>query len=78
VGSITQNVSGDAGAKLFAASTTSEFTSVTFDSGSGSAGYAIAEVRYSTTSAVPEPGAYALMGSLGLTGAAFLRRRRAR
>ena len=29
-------------------------------------------------SGVPEPGAYALLGSLGLTGAAFLRRRRAR
>ena len=27
---------------------------------------------------VPEPGTYALLGSLGLTGAAFLRRRRAR
>jgi hypothetical protein len=30
------------------------------------------------TSAVPEPGVYALLGSLGLTGAALLRRRRAR
>lgn len=28
------------------------------------------------TSAVPEPGAYALLGSLGLTGIAVLRRRR--
>jgi hypothetical protein len=30
------------------------------------------------SSNVPEPGAYAVLGSLGLTGAAFLRRRRAR
>ena len=33
---------------------------------------------HGATSAVPEPSAYALLGSLGLTGAAFLRRRRAR
>jgi len=33
---------------------------------------------HGVTSAVPEPSAYALLASLGLTGAAFLRRRRAR
>ncbi len=32
----------------------------------------------SVTAAVPEPGAYATIASLGLTGAAFLRRKRAR
>jgi len=31
-----------------------------------------------TPAGVPEPGTYAMLGSLGLTGAAFLRRRRAR
>jgi hypothetical protein len=37
-------------------------------------------IEFARTSSisVPEPGAYALLGSLGLTGAAFLRRRRAR
>jgi hypothetical protein len=33
---------------------------------------------YGRTSDVPEPGAYALIGSLGLTGAALLRRKRSR
>ncbi len=34
--------------------------------------------HFSGVSATPEPGAYATIASLGLTGAAFLRRRRAR
>lgn len=42
------------------------------------AGWFGGNVFFGTASSTPEPGTYALLGSLGLTGATFLRRRRAR
>lgn len=61
IGSITRTVNGNAGALLFAGySLTNTFNRITIDNPSGdSAGWALANIRYSTT-AVPEPSTYAL------------------
>lgn len=54
-------------------------TSVTISGSGGSSGnnFAISPVAFGAT-AVPEPGSYALLASFGLTGAAFLLRKRVR
>jgi hypothetical protein len=68
VGMITQNVNGFMGARLFAATTTTEeFTRVTLSApggSEGSVGFAIAEVRYSFASLPPiaEPSSLLLLG----------------
>ncbi len=54
LGSISQNVSGIAGARLFAASSDIPITSAHITVPSASDGYAIARLRYAA--AVPEPG----------------------
>src|SRR5262245_1095453 len=73
LGSITRNVDADAGARLFAATTTTG----TFDRVviSGTDDFAIAQVRYAVQ-AVPEPASLTMFvsGMLGL--ACLLRRRR--
>jgi hypothetical protein len=71
VGSITETIVGDAGARLMAAYTTdSPFTSVMIDNVDGLAdGYAIAQVRYN---AVPEPASVIMIvqaiGAVGFYG----------
>ncbi len=53
IGSITQDVEGDAGALLFAASTPDQaFTSVVLTTDGTSGGFAIAQVRYTPANAV--------------------------
>jgi hypothetical protein len=78
VGSISQMVDGSAGAREFAATTTTqEFTSVHITS---TADFAGAQLRYTLTSEpVPEPGTLALsaVGFVGLLAYAWRRRRQA-
>jgi len=75
VGTISRDVDGYYGARLFAASTTtSPFTSVVFEDLAGSGhDFAIAQLR--VASAVPEPSSILLM-ALGLVGVALRKLRR--
>ena len=73
LGSITREVVGDAGARLFAASDTTGIARVVFSS---DVDWAVGAFRYSTAAApIPEPSTYMLLGT-GLAGLAALRRRR--
>lgn len=76
VGSVERTVSGDAGARLFAAYSTSDFFShvVIENPGGNSGGWAIANIRYSTT-AVPEPSTY-VMGMIATVATASIIRRK--
>ena len=71
VGSISQTLSANSGARLFAAQTnTQQFTSVTLSIAAGAGGYAVGQYRYaSVATAVPEPSTLAL---LTLAAAALL------
>jgi hypothetical protein len=78
LGSITRNVNGNAGARLFAArTTTGSFDRVVI---TGTDDFAIAQVRYApTTLVVPEPASATLfgLGVLGLAGMGWRGRRMA-
>ncbi len=75
VGSITLDPSGNAGALLFAASSTTPFTSVEI-SNAAADDFAIANVRFSPNAlSVPEPGSCLLFG-VGLAAIGYFRRRR--
>jgi hypothetical protein len=77
VGSIPLAVDSNAGALLFAASTTTNlFTSIVINAPSAALGFAMAQFRYSTfVQPVPEPSTYAL-GSLSALTLAWINRRR--
>jgi hypothetical protein len=63
VGTISQKLTAPGGARLFAASTTTDpFTSVTLTSSTGSGGFDFGQVRYALAS-VPEPSSLALVGT---------------
>jgi hypothetical protein len=67
VGTISQRLVAPGGARLFAASTTTDpFTSVTLTSSSGSGGFNFGQVRY-TVATVPEPSSLTL-AILGICG----------
>ena len=72
IGSISLDVDGNAGARLFAArSTTNAFDTIVI---SGSDDFAVANLRYAAAIAIPEPGSMALvLAGLGLV--VLLRRR---
>jgi hypothetical protein len=81
LGSISQNVNGNAGARLFGASDPLGFTSVVVTPASQASGFASAQYRYSLTgtAVVPEPGEWAVMGMGALSvGGLLLRARRRR
>lgn len=77
VGSIPIAVDSNAGARLFAGSTTTNlFTSVVINAPSAALGFAMAQFRYSTSlQPVPEPSTYAL-GTLSALTLAWVNRRR--
>ncbi len=62
IGEIPLDVDGHAGARLFAASSTTPFDSVVFSSTDD---FAIAQVRLSS---VPEPGVFTMLVSMGVVG----------
>jgi hypothetical protein len=74
VGSITLNVDGAGGARLFAATTTTEpFTGVILSAPAPADGLALAQVRYT---AIPEPSPFMLVGGAALGGLlGYVRRR---
>jgi PEP-CTERM motif len=74
LGSIQLDVSGNAGAVLFAASSTTPILSVELKNAAGD-DFAIANVRFSPTP-IPEPGTYVLLilGLLFLAGGKIRRR----
>jgi len=75
VGTITQNVNGSGGARLFAAMTnTNPFTRIRINAAVAANGFAMAQYRYSAA-AVPEPASYAIMAQ-ALLGAGYFRYRR--
>jgi len=65
LGTVSRNVSGDAGALLVAASSITPITSVVITISSDAFGFAMAQFRYATVSAVPTLSTAAL-GALGL------------
>jgi hypothetical protein len=73
LGSITRNVDGNAGSRLFAASA----DPISYVQFSSQVDYAVGAFRYSAdrVGEIPEPGTIALVG-LGLVGVAFWRRSR--
>lgn len=82
LGTVTRSVNGNAGARLFAASSTTPITSVVIRP-SGGNGYALANFRYATVSVAPtevptlsEWGVLLLSSLLALGTAFVLRRRR--
>jgi hypothetical protein len=77
VGSIPLDLVAPGGTRLFAATTTGEFTSVTLTAASGSGGFEFGQIRYAAA-AVPEPSSLALTGIAGVMSLRHARRRRRR
>ena len=74
VGTISQNLNGYQGARLFAAETTTEvFTSIRITAAAGADGFAIARPRYAAP--VPEPATLTLLTS-GIAALMGYRKRR--
>ena len=65
LGTVSRNVAGNAGALLMAASSGTPITSVVITLSSGASGFAMAQFRYATVSAIPTLSSAAL-GALGL------------
>jgi hypothetical protein len=72
IGSISLDVDGNGGARLFAASTTTDAFDMIVISGVDE--FAVANLRYAAAAVVPEPGS-AILVLLGLASLLFLRRR---
>ena len=77
IGSIPMAVDSNAGARLFAASTTTQlFTSVVINAPSAALGFALAQIRFAPAiQNVPEPSTYAL-GAISALTLAWIKRRR--